>query len=69
MSKTSKTKKSIKKTIKKSKKKPMEIEFEAKFLDINKDNLIQKLKSLGAKMTQPNTLYKNLWSYGIPSTM
>ena len=56
MTKTSKTKKYIKK--------PMEIEFEAKFLDINKDNLIQKLKSLGAKMTQPNTLYKRCM-YGL----
>ena len=60
MTKTSKTKKYIKQSVKK----PMEIEFEAKFLDINKDNLVEKLKSLGAKMIQPNTLYKRCM-YGL----
>jgi len=64
-----KTKKSSKKSgIKNNKKitqkKPMEIEFEAKFLDINKDELIEKMKSLGAKMTQSNTLYKRCM-YGL----
>ena len=45
-------------------KKPMEIEFEAKFLNINKEELVEKLKSLGAKMVQSNTLYKRCM-YGL----
>jgi adenylate cyclase class IV len=48
----------------KSKKKPMEIEFEVKFLDINKDEIVEKLKSLGAKLKQSNTLYKRCM-YGL----
>lgn len=46
------------KQIKKTKRKPMEIEYEAKFLDINYNDLINKLKSLNAKLIQPNSLYK-----------
>ena len=34
----------------KTQKKPMEIEFEAKFLNVNKSELIEKLKKIGAKM-------------------
>ena len=48
----------------KSKKKPMEIEFEVKFLDINKDELVEKLKSLGASLKQTNSLYKRCM-YGL----
>lgn len=40
------------------KEQPIDIEFEAKFLDIDKNKLIEKLKSLGAKLKQSNTLYK-----------
>jgi len=66
MTKTKKTSKksSIKANKKITQKKPMEIEFEAKFLDINKDELIERLKTLGAKMSQPNTLYKRCM-YGL----
>ena len=39
-------------------KKPMEIEFEAKFLEINKDDLIAKIKSIGGKLKQPLTFYR-----------
>jgi adenylate cyclase class IV len=60
-----KTKKvSIKINKKITQKKPMEIEFEAKFLDINKDELIERMKTLGAKMSQSNTLYKRCM-YGL----
>ena len=48
----------------KEQKKPMEIEFEVKFLDINKDELVEKLKSLGASLKQTNTLYKRCM-YGL----
>ena len=53
-------KKSNKKSNKKTntKTKPMEIEYEAKFLEIDYKELIDKLKSLGAKSIHPNTLYK-----------
>jgi predicted adenylyl cyclase CyaB len=50
--------------IAKTQKKPMEIEFEAKFLNINKEELVEKLKSLGAKMVKKNTLYKRCM-YGL----
>ena len=61
----SKTKKSSStKNSNKTQKKPMEIEFEAKFLNINKEELVIKLKSLGAKMVQSNTLYKRCM-YGL----
>jgi len=36
----------------------MEIEYEAKFLNINKDEFRQKLKFVGAKLIKPETLYK-----------
>ena len=36
----------------------MEIEYEAKFTNINKDNFRQKLKSVGAVLTKPETIYK-----------
>jgi len=52
--------KSIKKSVKQktTQKKPMEIEFEAKFLEINKTDLIEKIKSLGGKLKKGLTLYK-----------
>ena len=48
----------------KTQKKPMEIEFEAKFLDINRNELVNKMKALGAKLSQPNTIYKRCM-YGL----
>jgi len=48
----------------KTQKKPMEIEFEAKFLDINRNELVNKMKALGAKLSQPNTVYKRCM-YGL----
>jgi len=42
----------------KTKKKPMEIEFEVKFLEINKSELVDKIKSFGGKLKQGLTLYK-----------
>lgn len=36
----------------------MEIEYEAKFININKDEFRQKLKSVGAKLIKPEMLYK-----------
>jgi len=45
-------------------KKPMEIEFEAKFLNVNKKELIERLKNIGAKMVSPNTIYKRCM-YGL----
>ena len=38
--------------------KTSEIEYEAKFLDINHDELVEKIKSLGAILKQPNTFYR-----------
>ena len=35
-----------------------ELEYEAKFLDINHDELIKKIKILGAILVQPNTFYR-----------
>ena len=35
-----------------------ELEYEAKFLDINHDELVKKIKSLGAILKQPNTIYR-----------
>ena len=35
-----------------------ELEYEAKFLDINHDELVKKIKSLGAILKQPNTFYR-----------
>ncbi len=43
---------------KKTQKKPMEIEFEGRILDINKDELITKIKSLGGTLKTPLTLYR-----------
>jgi adenylate cyclase class 2 len=56
MPKTQKT--SNTKSHKKSQKKPMEVEYEARFLEINKDDLIKKLKDIGASLKQKLTLYK-----------
>ena len=42
----------------KSKTTKAELEYEAKFLDINHDELVNKLRSLGAKLIQPNTFYR-----------
>jgi len=41
-----------------NKKQTSEIEYEAKFLDINHDELVKKIKSLGAILKQPNTFYR-----------
>ena len=38
--------------------KTTEIEYEAKFLDINHNELVTKIKSLGAILKQPNTFYR-----------
>ena len=35
-----------------------ELEYEAKFLDINHDELVNKIKALGATLEQPNTFYR-----------
>ena len=59
--KKSNMKNSMKSNIKrnsKTKTKPMEIEYEAKFLEVDYKELIDKLKALGAKSIHPNTLYK-----------
>ena len=40
------------------KEKTSEIEYEAKFLDINHNDLVKKIKKLGAKLIQPQTIYK-----------
>lgn len=42
----------------KTHKKPMEIEYEARFLNIERDLLINKLKSLNAIQKRPATLYR-----------
>ena len=61
---TTKTKKSKKKSnhnIKKTNTKKLpkiELEYEAKFLDINHDELVKKIKLLGATLEQPNTFYR-----------
>ena len=38
----------------------MEIEWEAKFLNVNKAKLRKKLKSSGAKLVKPEQLYKRV---------
>jgi len=38
----------------------MDIEYEAKFTKINKDDFRKKLKSVGAKLVKPETLYKRV---------
>lgn len=45
-------------TMKKTMKKPMEIEFEGRILDINPDEMREKIKSLGGHMKKGLTLYK-----------
>jgi len=40
------------------KEKTSEIEYEAKFLEINHNDLVKKIKKLGAKLIQPQTIYK-----------
>ncbi len=47
---TSKQKKTIKK--------PMEVEYEARFLDIDPDILKQKIKDIGGSLKKPLTLYR-----------
>ena len=64
MSKTKKASNKASNKINKTQKKPMEIEFEAKFLNINKEELVEKLKQIGAKMVKKNTLYKRCM-YGL----
>ena len=56
--KTSRKNKNSKKHKKQTAKKPMEVEYEARFLDIDRDEIIQKLKSLKAVQKRPATLYK-----------
>jgi hypothetical protein len=61
--KTKKTKKSNHTKLNKKKtlnSKPIktELEYEAKFLDINRYELVKKIKSLGAILKQPNTFYR-----------
>jgi adenylate cyclase class 2 len=49
------------KNIRKSKKvekKPMEVEYEARFLEINRDDLLAKIKNVGGTVKKPNTIYK-----------
>lgn len=58
MTSKSKTKHNAKKQIQKTKKKPMEIEFEGRILDINRDELVEKLKALGGTQKAPLTLYR-----------
>lgn len=53
--KTSHKKTSHKKTIKK---KPMEVEFEARFLEIDRDSLIEKIKAVGGHQKSPLTVYR-----------
>lgn len=43
---------------KKTKKKTMEIEYEARFLDINPQELIKKIKEVGGSLKKPLTLYR-----------
>jgi len=50
--------KSLKQSQQKSQKKPMEVEYEARFLEINKNDLIKKLQDIGAILKQKLTLYK-----------
>ena len=47
-----------KQTPKNNKEKTSEIEYEAKFLDINHSELVKKIKKLGATLIQPQTIYK-----------
>jgi len=49
---------SKKKHNKKTQKKPMEIEFEGRILDINKEEFITKIKSIGGTLKAPLTLYR-----------
>lgn len=43
---------------KKTQKKPMEVEYEARFLEINRDDLIAKIKDVGGSLKKSNTIYK-----------
>ena len=47
-----------KQTPKNNKEKTSEIEYEAKFLDINHSELVKIITKLGAKLIQPQTIYK-----------
>jgi len=51
-------KQSRKQSKKKTQKKPMEVEYEARFLEINKDDLVDKIKANGGFLKQKLTLYK-----------
>ena len=55
---TTKNQTSKKETLKNNKEKTSEIEYEAKFLDINHSELVKKIKKLGATLIQPQTIYK-----------
>jgi hypothetical protein len=56
--KTMKTPKHNSKKTKTKKPPKVELEYEAKFLDINHDELVKKIKALGATLEQPNTFYR-----------
>jgi len=43
---------------KKTIKKPMQVEYEARFLDINPDELIKKIKEVGGVLKSPLTIYR-----------
>jgi CYTH domain-containing protein len=58
MTKSKKQKKSRSKTKSKTQKKPMEVEYEARFLEIDHDKLIEKMKELNAVQKRPATLYR-----------
>lgn len=49
---------SKKQSKKKTQKKPMEVEYEARFLEINQNDLLQKIKANGGFLKQKLTLYK-----------
>jgi len=57
-------KKKKKNKITKNQKKNIKNKIENKYININKEELVVKLKSLGAKMVQSNTLYKRCM-YGL----
>lgn len=57
-SKKSKKSKMSKKTNNKTKTKPMEVEYEARFLEIDRDEIINKIKALGGILKQSKTVYK-----------
>ena len=53
-----KSNKTNNKTNNKTKTKPMEVEYEARFLEIDRDEIINKIKALGGILKQSKTVYK-----------